>query len=110
MPVALPVVEPPGGADQHQPAPTADVEDGLVALPRHEVEQTLAGAELADLARVHHPGAVAAKPTPHASPILESGMPAGAPDQRPAAAVAHTRSPAPPARNRLRTTPGASSP
>ena len=43
MPYALPIITFAWRrTDKHQPASTADVEDGLVALPRHEVEQTLA--------------------------------------------------------------------
>ena len=42
-------------ADQHQPAPAADVEHALVAAPRDVVEEPLAVAHLADLAVPQHP-------------------------------------------------------
>src|SRR5439155_10912204 len=48
----------PGGADQQEPAPAADVEDGLVAAPGDQVEEPFAPAELADLAVPEHPAGV----------------------------------------------------
>ena len=72
-PRGLPRRQPAGGADQHEAAATAEVEDGLSALPGDKVEELLALSDLSDpCCRRASNSAIAAQDTPGQRPMEET--------------------------------------